>query len=63
MSTHTGDGGVPGVPHTISENKRKFVIDFAGGPLATMEQRFDIKPVVSHSRFLFVLRLLCSRHR
>jgi glucans biosynthesis protein len=50
MSTHTGDGGVPGVPHTISENKRKFVVDFAGGPLATMEQRFDIKPVVSHSR-------------
>jgi glucans biosynthesis protein len=50
MSTHTGDGGVPGVPHTISENKRKFVIDFAGGPLTTMAQRFDIKPVVSHSR-------------
>ena len=43
VSTHTGDGGVPGVPHTISENKRKFVIDFAGGPLATMEQRFDVK--------------------
>jgi glucans biosynthesis protein len=50
VSTHTGDGGVPGVPHTISENKRKFVIDFAGGPLSTMEQRFDITPVVSHSR-------------
>jgi glucans biosynthesis protein len=50
VSTHTGDGGVPGVPHTISENKRKFVIDFAGGPLSTMKQRFDVTPVVSHSR-------------
>jgi glucans biosynthesis protein len=50
VTTNTAHGGVPGVPHTISENKRKFVIDFAGGPLSTMEQRFDIKPVVSHSR-------------
>jgi glucans biosynthesis protein len=50
VATHTGDGGVPGVPHTIGDNKRKFVIDFAGGPLAQMEQRFDITPVVSHSR-------------
>ena len=31
-------------------DKRKFVIDFAGGALASMEQRFDMTPMVSHSR-------------
>jgi glucans biosynthesis protein len=50
VSTHSGAGGVPGVPHPDDDDKRKFVIDFAGGPLAAMEQRFDVTPVVSHSR-------------
>ncbi|KAB2941543.1 MAG: glucan biosynthesis protein [Hyphomicrobium sp.] len=50
VSTHTGAGGVPGVPRPDDLNKRKFVIDFAGGPLANLEQRFDVTPVVSHSR-------------
>ncbi|MDP1909449.1 MAG: glucan biosynthesis protein [Hyphomicrobium sp.] len=50
VSTHTGIGGAPGVSHRDDDNKRKFVIDFAGGPLATMEQRFDVKPIISHSR-------------
>ena len=34
VSTHAGAGGVPGVPHPDDADKRKFVIDFAGGPLA-----------------------------
>ena len=50
VSTHSGAGGVPGVPHPKDDDKRKFVIDFAGGPLATMEQRFDVKPIITHSR-------------
>ena len=29
--------------------KRKYVIDFAGGPLTAMAQRFDVTPVVSAS--------------
>jgi glucans biosynthesis protein len=50
VSTHTGIGGAPGVSHRDDDNKRKFVIDFSGGPLATMEQRFDVKPIITHSR-------------
>ena len=34
VSTHSGAGGVPGVPHPNDDDKRKFVIDFAGGPLS-----------------------------
>jgi glucans biosynthesis protein len=42
-------GGVPGqIP--VPRDKRKFVVDFTGGPLMQMQQRFDIKPVVSTSR-------------
>lgn len=50
VSTYTGSGGVPGARRKEDVIKRKFVIDFAGGPLADMQQRFDITPVVSHSR-------------
>jgi periplasmic glucans biosynthesis protein len=50
LSTHAGAGGVPGVPHPDDADKRKFVIDFAGGPLAEMEPRFDVTPVITHSR-------------
>ena len=33
----------PGRPQrTTTHDKRKFVIDFAGGPLAAMAQRFDV---------------------
>ncbi len=41
---------MPGARRKEDVIKRKFVIDFAGGPLADMQQRFDITPVVSHSR-------------
>lgn len=52
VATHTGNGGVPGRPLPEDTNKRKFVVDFAGGPLASMEARFDVTPVVttSHGR-------------
>ncbi|HWK33343.1 MAG TPA: glucan biosynthesis protein [Hyphomicrobium sp.] len=49
VATYTGAGGVPGARRQEDLIKRKFVIDFVGGPLATMEQRFDVTPVISHS--------------
>lgn len=48
VATRLGRGGVPGVPRPA--NKRKFVIDFSGGPLDSLERRFDLKPTVSVSR-------------
>ncbi len=50
VATYTGAGGAPGVLRKEDTDKRKFVIDFVGGPLADMAQRFDVTPVVSHSR-------------
>ncbi|MEW5421735.1 glucan biosynthesis protein [Amorphus sp. 3PC139-8] len=48
VSTRIGRAGVPG-QHRASDGK-KFVIDFSGGPLADLEQRYDIEPVVDASR-------------
>jgi periplasmic glucans biosynthesis protein len=48
VATRIGRGGVPGQPIPVNQ-QWKFVIDWQGGPLATMEQRFDIKPVVTLS--------------
>ena len=50
IATRIGRGGEPGKPTPTDKESWKFVIDFAGGPLATMKQRFDIKPVVTTSR-------------
>ncbi len=50
VATRIGQGGVPGLPKPDDRNKRKFVIDFAGGALSHMAPRYDIKPVVSTSR-------------
>lgn len=50
VATYTGAGGVPGARQKDDVLKRKFVVDFAGGPLDSLEQRFDVTPVVSHSR-------------
>jgi periplasmic glucans biosynthesis protein len=47
VGTRTGAGGVPGSPQPEDQTKRKFVIDFAGGPLAAMAPRFDVTPVVT----------------
>ncbi|WP_068462222.1 glucan biosynthesis protein [Hyphomicrobium sulfonivorans] len=50
VATYNGAGGVPGQRRAEDQHKRKFVIDFVGGPLSNMEQRFDITPVVTPSR-------------
>jgi periplasmic glucans biosynthesis protein len=48
VATRIGRGGVPGQPIPSGE-KWKFVIDWEGGPLARMERRYDVEPVVSLS--------------
>jgi glucans biosynthesis protein len=49
VATRLGRGGIPGqVPWP--RDKHKFVVDFTGGPLMQMKQRFDVTPVVSTSR-------------
>lgn len=50
IATRIGHGGIPGKPAPTDKGSWKFVIDFAGGPLATMAQRYDIKPTVTTSR-------------
>ena len=50
ISTRIGRGGVPGHPAPTDKDSWKFVIDFAGGPLAQMAPRFDVTPVVTTSR-------------
>ncbi len=49
VATRTGAGGVPGRPLPHDQTKRKFVVDFAGGPLTAMAPRFDVTPVVTAS--------------
>ena len=48
VATRIGDAGIPGTPPP--PHKRKFVIDFEGGPLTPMAPRFDVTPVVTVSR-------------
>ena len=50
VATRIGQAGVPGQPRPDDRNKRKFVIDFAGGTLSQMAPRHDIEPVISTSR-------------
>jgi len=49
LSTRLGRGGIPG-QNPWPRDKHKFVVDFTGGPLMRMPQRYDVKPVVSTSR-------------
>ena len=49
VATRTGAGGVPGRPLPDDQIKRKFVIDFLGGPLTRMAPRYDVTPVVTAS--------------
>jgi glucans biosynthesis protein len=49
VATRLGRGGIPG-QSPWPRDRRKFVVDFTGGPLAELKQRFDITPVVSASR-------------
>ncbi len=50
VATRIGHGGVPGNLTPEDANKRKFVIDFEGGPLTGMAPRYDLAPVVTLSR-------------
>lgn len=50
VTTRTGAGGVPGHPQHDDHIKRKFVIDFSGGPLKAMAPRYDLTPVVTASQ-------------
>ncbi|MCU1386539.1 MAG: mdoD [Acidobacteria bacterium] len=49
VATRLGRGGIPG-QSPWPRDRKKFVVDFTGGPLADLKQRFDITPVVSTSR-------------
>jgi glucans biosynthesis protein len=49
VATRLGRGGIPG-QSPWPRDRKKFVVDFTGGPLAELKQRFDITPVVSTSR-------------
>jgi glucans biosynthesis protein len=48
VATRIGRGGVPGQP--VPEHRWKFVIDYEGGPLTDMQQRYDVQPIVTASR-------------
>jgi len=49
VATRLGRGGIPGA-NPWPRDKTKFVIDFTGGPLSSMAQRYDVEPVISTSR-------------
>ncbi len=49
VATRLGRGGIPG-QNPWPRDKRKFVVDFTGGPLADLKQRFDVTPVITTSR-------------
>lgn len=49
VATRQGRGGYPG-QSPWPRDKHKFVVDFAGGALRGMAQRYDVTPVVTTSR-------------
>jgi len=49
VATRLGRGGIPG-QNPWPRDKHKFVVDFTGGPLMQMQQRFDVTPVATASR-------------
>ena len=49
VATRLGRGGIPG-QNPWPRDRHKFVVDFTGGPLLQMQQRFDVTPVVNSSR-------------
>jgi glucans biosynthesis protein len=48
VATRIGRGGMPGLENW-PRDKRKFAIDFAGGTLDQLQQRYDLTPVISIS--------------
>ena len=49
VATRLGRGGIPGA-NPWPRDKTKFVVDFTGGPLTALAQRYDIEPVIGTSR-------------
>jgi glucans biosynthesis protein len=49
VATRLGRGGIPGA-NPWPRDKFKFVVDFTGGPLMQIQQRYDVTPVVTASR-------------
>jgi glucans biosynthesis protein len=49
VATRLGRGGVPGQT-PAPRGSHKFAVDFTGGPLTQMPQRYDVTPVVNASR-------------
>lgn len=49
VATRLGRGGIPGA-NPWPRDTTKFVVDFTGGPLSAMKQRYDVTPVVGASR-------------
>lgn len=50
VATRLGRAGQPGAPESKRQQGRKFDIEFSGGPLIDMPQRFDVSAVVTASR-------------
>lgn len=50
VATRLGRAGIPGQHEKRPPHGRKIVIDFRGGPLAELEQRYDLEVVVQASR-------------
>ena len=50
VATRIGRGGVPGQTTPRDPAAHKFVIDFEGGALAELAQRYDVEPVVTATR-------------
>ena len=50
VATRIGRGGVPGQETPRKSGQHKFVIDFEGGPLFALKQRYDVDCVVTASR-------------
>jgi len=50
VATRIGQGGIPGQIDPKNNSKRKFVIDFQGGPLTAMAARYDVNPMITASR-------------
>lgn len=49
-ATRSGRAGRPGQPETYHPDGVKYVVDFEDGPVADLEQRFDVEMVVTASR-------------
>lgn len=65
-ASYLGRAGFPGQQQPRDPNSRKFVIFFAGGPLAEMAQRYDLEVVVEPSRGTidnpYVLKVVDSKY-